>query len=93
LCSGGRGEEIQPDEKARRAESATKKRTGAADTLSGAAVFNAGSMRWIRGLDDYRPDSFDRLPVHPEVQPMTRHVLDQFARSPESVLALGAPQP
>jgi N,N-dimethylformamidase beta subunit-like, C-terminal len=60
---------------------------------SGAIVFNAGSMQWIWGLDDYRADAFDRPRIHPGVEQMTRNVLERFARSPESVLAQGAAKP
>jgi cellulose synthase (UDP-forming) len=60
---------------------------------SGSVVFNAGSMQWIWGLDDYRAHPPDRPRAHPAVQLMTEHVLDRFSREPESRLANGGPIP
>ena len=50
---------------------------------SGALVFNAGSMQWIWGLDDFRADPYSRPRVHPGLQEMTRHLLDRMSRAPE----------
>jgi hypothetical protein len=62
-------------------------RAFAASTLyyapSGALVFNAGSMQWIWGLDDFRADPFSHPRIHPGLQEMTRHLLDRMSRGPE----------
>ncbi|HEU4684555.1 MAG TPA: N,N-dimethylformamidase beta subunit family domain-containing protein [Nitrospira sp.] len=63
----------------------------AASTLyqapSGALVFNAGSMQWIWGLDDFRADPFDRPRVNPAVEQMTRNLLDRFATGSQPAMA------
>jgi cellulose synthase/poly-beta-1,6-N-acetylglucosamine synthase-like glycosyltransferase len=68
-------------------------RTFASSTLyqasSGALVFNAGSMQWIWGLDDFRADPFDRPRMNPALQQMTRQLLDRLGRTPEPTLAHG----
>lgn len=51
---------------------------------SGAMVFNAGSMQWIWGLDDYHaaPDGHPR--VNQAIQHMTVNILDRFRQSPSA---------
>ena len=62
-------------------------RAFAASTLyyapSGALVFNAGSMQWIWGLDDFRADPYGQPRIHPGLQEMTRRLLDRMSRGPE----------
>lgn len=60
---------------------------------SGALVFNAGSMQWIWGLDDFRADPFERPRVNPALQQMTRQLLDRLSRGPEPTLAHGGQSP
>ncbi len=61
--------------------------TFAASTIyyaaSGALVFNAGSMQWIWGLDDFRAAPFSEPRLHAGLQQMTRHLLDRMSRGPE----------
>ena len=72
--------------------------TFAASTMyyaaSGALVFNAGSMQWIWGLDDFRAEPFSQPRMHPGLQQMTRHLLDRMSRGPELRLTTqGVPTP
>ena len=60
---------------------------------SGAFVFNAGSMQWIWGLDDFRADPFDRSRMNQALQQMTRQLLAQLGRAPEPTLAHGGRTP
>src|SRR5262249_31147794 len=60
---------------------------------SGALVFNAGSMQWVWGLDDFRANPFDRPRLNPALQQMTRQLLDQLGQAPEPTLAHGGQTP
>lgn len=60
---------------------------------SGAIVFNAGSMQWIWGLDDYNAEPFDRPRVNPVVQNMTKNILERFRDQPTAVLAEKGSEP
>jgi len=53
---------------------------------SGALVFNAGSMQWVWGLDDFRADPFVQPRVNPALQQMTRQLLDRLGQGPEPIL-------
>lgn len=69
----------------------------AASTLyqaaSGAWVFNAGSMQWVWGLDDFRADPSRQPRVNQTIQQITRRLLDRMSRGPEPLLAQGADRP
>jgi cellulose synthase/poly-beta-1,6-N-acetylglucosamine synthase-like glycosyltransferase len=52
---------------------------------SGAVVFNAGSMQWIWGLDDYRAALADGPRVNPAVQHMTENILNRFSHAPQRI--------
>ena len=58
---------------------------------SGAVVFNAGSMQWIWGLDDFNAALSDHPRVSPAVQRMTQNILERFRRGPTSMLAQDGP--
>ena len=58
---------------------------------SGAVVFNAGSMQWIWGLDDYHAALSDHPRLSPAVQHMTQNILERFRRSSTSMLAQDGP--
>jgi hypothetical protein len=60
---------------------------------SGALVFNAGSMQWIWGLDDFRADPFEQPRMNPSLQQMTRRLLDRMGQAPEPTLAQGRQTP
>jgi len=60
---------------------------------SGALMFNAGSMQWIWGLDDFRANPFKQPRVNPALQQMTRQLLDRLGRAPEPALARGGQTP
>jgi cellulose synthase (UDP-forming) len=49
------------------------------EAASGAIVFNAGTMQWAWGLDNYNMASPGESRVHPAVQQMTRNLLDRFS--------------
>ncbi len=52
---------------------------------SGAMVFNAGSMQWVWGLDDYRATVEGRPRVNSAIQHMTQNILDRFRRDPSVI--------
>lgn len=58
---------------------------------SGAVVFNAGSMQWIWGLDDYHATPSDRPRVNPAIQQMTQNILDRFRHEPVMTTAKDGP--
>jgi cellulose synthase/poly-beta-1,6-N-acetylglucosamine synthase-like glycosyltransferase len=58
---------------------------------SGAVVFNAGSMQWIWGLDNYHAALSDHPRVSPAVQHMTQNILERFRHGPTSMLAQDGP--
>jgi hypothetical protein len=57
---------------------------------SGAVVFNAGSMQWIWGLDDFHAALSDHPRVSPAVQHMTQNILERFRRR-TSIVAQDGP--
>ena len=54
---------------------------------SGAMVFNAGSMQWIWGLDDYNAPFTKHPRVNLAIQHMTQNILDRFRRKPSTTPA------
>lgn len=56
---------------------------------SGAVVFNAGSMQWIWGLDDYHATHTDVPRVNPAVQHMTDNILNRFSHVPQRISDTG----
>ena len=52
------------------------------EASSGAIVFNAGTMQWAWGLDDYNREAPGSSRVHPAVQQMTRNLLARFLDAP-----------
>jgi hypothetical protein len=54
---------------------------------SGAMVFNAGSMQWIWGLDDYHAPFTKHPRVNLAIQHMTQNILDRFRRKPSTTPA------
>src|SRR5262245_3252279 len=51
------------------------------EASSGALVFNAGSMQWIWGLDDYNAPHLRKSVLNHAIQQMTRNILARFTRS------------
>lgn len=54
---------------------------------SGAVVFNAGSMQWIWGLDDYHADYSEHPRANAAIQRMTQNILERFRNQPTSMVA------
>ena len=59
---------------------------------SGAVVFNAGSMQWIWGLDDYRAAYSEHPRVNTAIQSMTQNILKRFRDQPTSIEATEGPE-
>jgi cellulose synthase/poly-beta-1,6-N-acetylglucosamine synthase-like glycosyltransferase len=50
------------------------------EASSGALVFNAGSMQWIWGLDDFHVAGRPERRMHPALQQMTRNLLQRLGQ-------------